>query len=416
MKTKASPDLINKFVNDPVRQQNKKSDLHVVISRHPHDVAGMTSKGHSWVNQSCMNFSSGSMKKHLKSDVAHGTHVAYLAHKSDTELKKPLARIALKPYHHEDDHKDVILRPEHRTYGDAPDAFHHTVNKILNRHMPGDPKGIYFKHHNVYDDSGSRALVGEHALDKALVHDDNTVKAAAMAHPKLTAQHITNIFDQYEHTRPSRVARVLQHPAVTHEHLMRGVSHEDDEIADNALRNPKITSDHIEKAMAHHNIWVLNAAVEHPAATSDQITRGLAHPHENVRMHAAINPNLGKEHFQQVYTHHDTTIRTNLAGHPNFPKHMMEDITSNPSSHPRSVRQAIAGHDHVSDGALHNLMHDPDGLVRFDALHNNNLKKEHLDRALAAGHIDKSSHAFHMGYIERRSGYHKKVRDAIYGQ
>ena len=107
-KVKAPDDVKRKFENDPSRAQKEKTNLHVSISRHPHDVAGMTSKGHSWENESCMNFSNGDNKHYLREDVKHGTHVAYLTHKDDHNNSKPIGRIALKKYTNIDDPHDHL--------------------------------------------------------------------------------------------------------------------------------------------------------------------------------------------------------------------------------------------------------------------------------------------------------------------
>lgn len=205
VKTKAPKNMLDGFNTDPARQQKSaiSSDYKVLITRHPHDVAGMTSKGQSWENESCMNFHDGSNKDYLKNDVKHGTHIAYLVHKNDVRGEKPLARIALKPFISEDDRNDKILRPEHRVYGDAPDAFTHTVNKFLNKHFPGGDS-VYRKHDSVYHDTGSRWVFGSpeianKAIDDYFVKKSDDVSytkaMAAMASKHATKEKITQAID-----------------------------------------------------------------------------------------------------------------------------------------------------------------------------------------------------------------------------
>jgi len=160
-KTKAPDELKNKFANDPARSNKGigSNDLRVTISRHPHHVAGMTSGGHCWENESCMNFETGSNKDYLKQDVKHGTHVAYLHHKDDKDLEHPLARIALKKFA-DDETGHSVLRPENRTYGPPSDAFTHTVHKFINDKMPPNDSGIYHKNPNVYNDASKTTIIG----------------------------------------------------------------------------------------------------------------------------------------------------------------------------------------------------------------------------------------------------------------
>lgn len=199
--------LIEGFTGDPARQQSKaKNDHMVVISRHPHDVAGMTSDGHSWENSSCMNFDTGSNKDYLPEDVRHGTHVAYLIHKDDRDIKNPLARIALKPFHgtsidnidnepatmldpsHPDRVGNTILRPEPRTYGDAPDAFSYTVNRWANKHFPGKNEA-YVKNSELYHDGGSTTILSDSGVGKAVESRNPGLRTLAAASPSLSDEH-----------------------------------------------------------------------------------------------------------------------------------------------------------------------------------------------------------------------------------
>ena len=150
------------YENDP--QRSAKSEHKVIISRHPHDVAGM-STNQGWT--SCMNIKNGIYKSKLKDDVKHGTHVAYLVHKDATNTDKPVARIALKPYVNQQDKK--ILRPENKTYGTSNSNFHKTVDAWSKKHFPAKD-GVYKKHEDVYNDDGSEHVgngsVSEHGATK----------------------------------------------------------------------------------------------------------------------------------------------------------------------------------------------------------------------------------------------------------
>lgn len=107
------------FSHDPSRADSTSdySDHHIVISRHPHDVAGMSSCDKPW--KSCMNFDSGSERQHLYHEVKGGTMIAYLAHKDDIDAEKPLGRIAIRPHLSEKGHRIYRAEGESNVYGKA---------------------------------------------------------------------------------------------------------------------------------------------------------------------------------------------------------------------------------------------------------------------------------------------------------
>lgn len=156
--TGASSDLINDFANDPSRQTKNNEGLHVVISTHPHAVAGM-STGTPW--SSCMNMESGINRHYLPEDIRHGTHVAYLVKKDDHEgiqngvPENPIARIALKPFS-SPDKKDTIFRPEASEYGSGGSDFQYAVSRWANDNYPAKPDVKYSKHTELYHDAGDR--------------------------------------------------------------------------------------------------------------------------------------------------------------------------------------------------------------------------------------------------------------------
>lgn len=172
-KTGAEDHIKKLFINDPARSSTKSADanpLHVVITKTPYGVGGMSTGTH-WT--SCMNLHDGVNRHHIEDDIASGTHVAYLCHHDDEtafkhgEPSKPIARIALKPFHasvddEEDDTnpayhegRDTIFRPELSTYGNSTPAFVHAVSQWAVKHYPARPGTTYHKDSSVYDDSGN---------------------------------------------------------------------------------------------------------------------------------------------------------------------------------------------------------------------------------------------------------------------
>jgi hypothetical protein len=115
------PALQQTFANDKSRQA--QDEYVVVISRHPYDVAGM-STNRGWT--SCMNLKSGIHKKYVKADIKQGTVVAYLVKTSDLDIKSAVGRIAIKPFI-ETVTKKIVFGAENEVYGTNAPGFKQTV-------------------------------------------------------------------------------------------------------------------------------------------------------------------------------------------------------------------------------------------------------------------------------------------------
>lgn len=151
--------LLNNYNTDhKARDNSTKSDEYIVaISRHPHDVAGM-STGQNWT--SCMDLDGGSTADtSLPHDIREGTHVAYCYHASDPS--KPVARYALKPLfdiEDEDNDEKKILYPEPTLHGDHIKGFEKSVHKWATDNFGEPEEGRHFINPNLYDDGmGKRA-------------------------------------------------------------------------------------------------------------------------------------------------------------------------------------------------------------------------------------------------------------------
>lgn len=174
-RTKAEPHVMNAFMHDPARSAtrgvNENATHHVVISKTPYAVGGM-STGTNWT--SCMNLSTGSNRHYVGRDIEKGTHVAYLVrHDDETAFKhgepsKPIARIALKPFHAddaEDGVRDTIFRPEERVYGNGNRKFERAVSEWAVKNYPARAGLTYEKDRDVYDDTGRNVYRAEKLQD-----------------------------------------------------------------------------------------------------------------------------------------------------------------------------------------------------------------------------------------------------------
>jgi hypothetical protein len=128
-------DVLNSFIHDPMRASTKNKKLKVVISRHPYDIAGM-STDRSWT--SCMNMgtkgvnypskSEGINRRFVSNDISSGTIIAYLVSDDDRHqngklaIKRPIARLLLKPYIDTKDVDNHAYSVE-RVYGTPNESF-----------------------------------------------------------------------------------------------------------------------------------------------------------------------------------------------------------------------------------------------------------------------------------------------------
>ena len=120
------PDLQQKFANDKSRQA--QDEYMVVISRHPYDIAGM-STDRGWV--SCMNLRDGINRHYVAVDVKEGTIIAYLVKTTDIDIKNPVGRISIKPFI-ELNTREIVFGAEDRVYGTDVPGFKKTVVNWVN--------------------------------------------------------------------------------------------------------------------------------------------------------------------------------------------------------------------------------------------------------------------------------------------
>ncbi len=127
--------LLEKFKEDFCRSY---SGLKVVISRHPYDIASMTTN-RGW--PSCMDLVNGCNKNYVKRDVLGRTIIAYLTSMKDKNLTNPLARILLKRYENESGHEYYV--PAKKAYGLSTTYFKPYLQRIADKINKNVPRGVY---------------------------------------------------------------------------------------------------------------------------------------------------------------------------------------------------------------------------------------------------------------------------------
>ena len=141
-------DLLDRWQKERAQEGGEANPL-VVISRHPYDIAGM-STDRDWT--SCMNVYHGKFKNHVTNDCFISL-IAYLIKPNDKNIQKPIARLLIKPYigkRHE-----ILYAPSLTVYNSPKrfkQAFINTVEAWLNDRQKKHPAGKYVKSPVVYAD------------------------------------------------------------------------------------------------------------------------------------------------------------------------------------------------------------------------------------------------------------------------
>jgi hypothetical protein len=237
-KTKADPNLVNQFANDNTRQLKSQNNLTVHVTRSAAGVAGQTSRGQSWENESCKNFENGSNRDYLHNEVKHGTVVAYLKNHHGHEL----ARATFQPYHN---NRGQVVYRHVSHYGPKVKEFQDHVKDLEKRlsasHEPN--ASTYEMHPDVHSDSA----------------DSQTM------HPNATAEHIHQALDHH-----NAVNRMI------------------------AAKHPNANAEHLHKALNDKHEWVRRLAAKHPNANAEHLHKAEKDEDEGVRIAAKNNPNYNK--------------------------------------------------------------------------------------------------------------------------
>jgi DNA-dependent RNA polymerase auxiliary subunit epsilon len=192
-----TPAAAQVFANDPARQATKKADQLVVISRHPYDIAGM-STDRGW--RSCMNLRNhGKMTRFVPLDIAAGTVIAYLIDADDKNINHPQARMLIKPFVNILGDHQVALGIENQIYGSAPPTFSKTVSAWVKK---------------IND---SRQLDGIFELDPRLYHDihdrdletDDNGEAKKVERPRIVSGPSSQ---RYEQLMNDPIGYIRAHP------------------------------------------------------------------------------------------------------------------------------------------------------------------------------------------------------------
>lgn len=160
--------LSDAFAHDPLRYEN---GLEIVISRHPIDIAGMSTDRH-W--SSCMDLnpkpgtkSPGSMIHKIKDDMEQGTIIAYLISKNDHNIERPVSRILIKPFFRQNN--PTFAYGTDKSYGKFNETFEKRVAEWVEENLNQGKTGRYHLHPSIYPDTTIRyKQFGEFNVDDFL--------------------------------------------------------------------------------------------------------------------------------------------------------------------------------------------------------------------------------------------------------
>lgn len=322
-RTGASDELFQKFDKDPARQGIKTNEHHIVISRHPYDVAAMSS-GQNW--ESCQTLkqtfthtnSDGTSRKvsqtrGMHSDmvpgiVASGAHIAYLV-KDPKDVDKhfgPLARITLNAFHSENNHS--ILRPSEE-YGERYAGFHDTMKRWSEKNFP-TKDAVYYRDEKSYPE-GQKTVV-----DYSPKHDeywkDEYFSADALRNHPSNEVHVdwANRFARGPRNHVGHAMHLMDNPALSKENSDKvfNVLLSDSSNLHHAATKTKY-HDQIESLMQHPKFNSITAVylASNDNCSADQLHKLLDehaekddYASDRLINNVALNKNSNETHYRKI--------------------------------------------------------------------------------------------------------------------
>lgn len=408
-KTKAPAEVTDAFMNDPQRAASSIAQPKIVISRHPHDVAGM-STDRGW--RSCMemggpNTAGGINQRFLQHDIQNGTHVAYLVRPDDNDIKKPMARIALKPFHSDDenvvkswmaslddnpenwlkpspsfqgDNPHTILRPESRVYGigargddydnsasgvdsSIVSSFKNTIKNWTSKNFPmKDDVSTYTKNENVYNDDGKSTIV---PFEKGINSTNPKHIASAFEdHPeKITPEHIDKILNPQGNNTYSSIPKIaaLNHKLSTSEQVLQASHDDHEDVKYAALRNAKLPVARLQDVIhnPHEDEYTRLAALKNPNVTSDILHHVLMDRNDELREDAIKHPNVSPVTLNELArsSHYkDSRLKSSALSHKNFTSVHIDNALNDPTIDSQSKQIMIKNNPNISSDHLNSII------------------------------------------------------------
>ena len=149
------PELLKKYNEHKSHIVKNEDDLLVVISRHPYDIAGM-STGRHWTSCKRLtrdeNRETGLHAQYIPSEIKEGLLIAYIIKNTDKNISDPIGRVLIVPYIDLNNKDNKLLAVADKVYGSDVSGFKETVQKWVDSKQ-GDKKGVFVLPKTVYKDS-----------------------------------------------------------------------------------------------------------------------------------------------------------------------------------------------------------------------------------------------------------------------
>lgn len=429
-KTKADPSLMQQFNNDPVRQSTHKHDTgkSITISRHPIDVAGM-STGRKWDASSCMRIgtdgttteNTGTNRHYIKADMNHGTLAAYVHDNEDTNLENPNSRVLLKRHDSVDRGEKPIFRPEATTYGNNNPDIHHTLKKWAKENYPEKEDGVYVKNSALYNDDRKTihtSIDQKKFNPKLLKHH---VEAAADLGDQQNSHehqnegyhgHIVGALNSYRNNLGSdekdEMDKHLHIKLAKRFHENEGAYNPRWRSADDSYEN---TKDNRDAAVLSHT----DGSISIPKQHVDEIAKAFVDAHAESHGNHNKAENEYSELANAVLSHGSDKSKADLVNnHRTYGYNKLEDTNFDPMRHIVGHHSASAFMQHHKDDEHHNEYHEYN---KDDAVHHNMAK--HADdntfhdwlHSGSVMHTDSSLEAMHDAASSKERK--EKIKDFI---
>lgn len=415
-KTKASESLINDFANDNTRQGKKFTGLTVKTTRSPEGVAGQTSSGQSWENESCKNYESGCNKHYLPHEVKHGTVVSYLHNHEGKEI----ARATFQPHENDAGHKMYKLNSYYGIHHQGfKDHLEKTEDELSGPHKGGS--NVYKIHDKVYNDTRPHTkyhlhpstspdevekILNEktvssdvlehqivaagykhanaHHIDLGLNSWHHEVRTIAAAHKNASdAQIHKGLDDERVYVR----AAAASNPSAKEDHLERGLNDYNATVSAAAAENPNLRGEQLERTVKHNpNPDVRGAAIRHnPNITKELLDHGVKDPEFEVRKAVVYHPKATNEHLKAGLADSNRFVRTTAAQNQALKGDLLKYALNHNDVH---VASGAAQNPNLTDSDIDNVLTDERDIVRRMAIFNPNTKEHHLRKLMKDKNIE----------------------------
>jgi hypothetical protein len=348
------------YDNDPQRSAVKNVGAWIVISRHPYDIMGM-SFDRGWT--SCMHITNGGQSDMLKEDVKAGTLVAYLIRNTDKNINAPVARIAIKPYLHEDDDTIRILTPG-PVYGTAGPTFTAIVSDFCSEYNASSKTGMYVLPRGLYDDLGTDGemfFVRSTSDIRGMKKKDKLHAASSLA---TTPEVLSHLADTGDEDIISQVAYNTRTPDVVLQKIVRENSDPiDGSILYKIARNMSSSATTLDLILATKFERAIPVILEHPNTSMSSLSKLCADTSLSAQLYiVARRLDLSESLMLELSRHSDNRVRGDLASNPSLLE-SAQMILANDSS--GIIRQQLATNRNIATSVLDLVIkdtQDPDTL------------------------------------------------------